>query len=111
MYKIKKIKILPLAYTLSLIYFILGIALGVFLLIAKSSSTFSSLYPNLINLSLSQIILLYPVAYAIGGFILGIVISYIYNQVSRFTGGIVIELEKEKTLEKTKEESRIVKKY
>ena len=97
MYKISKIKILPLAYTVSLIYFIFGLVLAV-LLVALRSNTFitSFVNQNLLGLSLINIIILYPVAYGVGGFVMGIVIGYLYNQVSKLTGGISVQLVKDK---------------
>ena len=103
MYKITKIKILPLAYTITLIYLILGLLLGIFLAVVKTNPLFgSSVNPDLVGLSYLQIILLYPIAYSVGGFILGILIGYIYNQVSKITGGIVIQLVKVKSNSKDK---------
>jgi len=97
MYRIKKIKILPLAYTIALIYLIIGLILGIFLAIIRSNSLFTSyVNPDLINLTYQQIILLYPIAYSVGGLLIGVIVGYIYNQVSKLTGGISIQLVKDK---------------
>ena len=78
MYRIKKIKILPLAYTVTLIYFILGLLLGIFLAIIRTNPSFNSLIgQDLVVLTLIQIILLYPVAYSVVGFVIGIIVGYI----------------------------------
>jgi len=97
MYRIKKIKILPLAYTVTLIYFILGLLLGIFLAIVRTNPSFSSYVgQDLVGLTLVQIVLLYPIAYSAGGFLIGVLVGYIYNQVSKVTGGISVQLVKDK---------------
>lgn len=97
MYRIKKIKILSLAYTITLIYFILGLLLGIFLAIVRSNPSLTALVgQDLAGLTLIQIVLLYPVAYSAGGFVIGIIIGYVYNQVSKVTGGVAVQLVKDK---------------
>jgi len=97
MYKIKKIKILSFAYTIALIYFIFGLLLGILLAVLKSNPLISSFVnQDLAGLSFRQIMLLYPVSYSVGGFVIGIIIGLIYNQVAKLTGGISIQLVKDK---------------
>lgn len=95
MYKIKKLNILSLAYTVTLIYLILGLILAIFIAVLKLTKLNFPGSQNLVILSYQQIILLYPVAYAVGGFAIAIVVGYIYNQVSKLTGGVSLQLEKE----------------
>ena len=94
MYKIKKINILSLAYSVTLIYLILGLLLAIFIAVLKITKLNFPGAQNLVPLTYQQIILLYPVAYAVGGFAIAIVVGYIYNQVSKLTGGVKLELVK-----------------
>jgi len=97
MYRLKKVKILSLAYTVTLIYLILGLIMGIVIAIAKTSPNprlVNAVGPEVLNLSYVQIILLYPIAYAVGGFIISAVIGLIYNLVAKKTGGVAIELVK-----------------
>ncbi len=95
MYRLKKIKVVSLAYTVTLIYFILGVILGIFVALLKTNPIVTnSVNPDLLNLSYLQIILLYPIAYAAGGFIISIIVGYVYNLVSKRTGGVAIQLVK-----------------
>ena len=95
MYKIKKINILSLAYSVTLIYLIFGLLSAIFIAVLKITKLNFPGSQNLILLTYQQIILLYPVAYAVGGFAVAITAGYIYNQVSRLTGGVSVKLEKE----------------
>ncbi len=93
MYKIKKINALSLGYTLSLIYLAVGILFSIILSVAKTNPSLAIAFnSNLLSISYYEIFLLYPVAYTIGGFVTGIVIAYLYNFVTKFTGGIAFEL-------------------
>ena len=95
MYRLKKLNVISLAYTVTLIYFILGIILGIFVALLKTNPIVTnSVNPDLLNLSYTQIILLYPIAYAAGGFIISIIVGYVYNLVAKKTGGVAIQLVK-----------------
>jgi len=102
MYKIKKVNILSLALTVTLIYFILGIILGIVLSIVKAVSKTNpgiaalgqGALNDLLNLAYWQIILVYPVSYAIGGFVVSIIVGLVYNLVAKSTGGVAVSLVK-----------------
>lgn len=96
MYKIKKIKVMSLAYTVGLVYLFFGLILGVIIALAKENTALSFISnETLAQLTLWQIILIYPVSYGAGGFIISLIIGLIYNQIARITGGISIELKKD----------------
>ena len=96
MYKIKKIEVLPLAYTIGLVYLIFGLILGIIVAIVKVNPSLSILSNEaLTQLTLSQIILLYPVSYGVGGFIIASITAILYNQISKLTGGISVDLAKD----------------
>ena len=96
MYRIKKLRVYPLAYTISIIYLIIGLILGIILMIIKSTPALAILSSeDLSALTVQQILLLYPVAYGIGGFIIGGAIAIIYNHVAKITGGISVQLKKD----------------
>ena len=97
MYRIKKVSVFPLAYTIALVYLIVGLILGVLLIIIKSNPALIALSSeDLAQLSVRQILLLYPVAYGVGGFIIGGAVGFIYNHVAKITGGISVSLKKDK---------------
>lgn len=102
MKRLTKIKVLPLAYTLSLIYLVVGV-LAVILYYVQTY--IASFYPVLPNSNMAQMmaslpgywaILIFPVSAFISGFISGIVVALIYNFVARYTGGIELEFAKGK---------------
>ena len=96
MFKIQKIKILPLAFTIGLINLVVGLILGIFLVVAKSNPILGfALNQNLSSLSNLQVILSYTLANGVGGFFAGLLVGFLYNQFSKFTGGIVVEFVKE----------------
>jgi hypothetical protein len=97
MYKIKKVKVLSLAYTVGAIHLLFGILQGAVLLIAKKFPQLTFLQsPELASLTLQQILLYSIVAYAVGGFILGLLIGWGYNYVTKWTGGVSVSLKKDK---------------
>ncbi len=97
MFRIKKVGILNLAYTVTIIYFILGIVLGIVLAILKTSNPgiASSIGQDLSKLTYIQIIFVYPIAYAIGGFVISVIVGFLYNYISKMTGGISVMLVKD----------------
>lgn len=98
MFRIKKVGILNLAYTVTIIYFILGIILGIVLAILKISQTpilAGSLGQDVSRLTYAQIIFIYPVAYAIGGFAISVIVAFLYNSISKITGGVSVFLVKD----------------
>ena len=109
MFRIKKIGVLNLAYTVTIIYFILGIILGIVLAVLKISQTpilAGSLGQDLSRLTYAQIIFIYPIAYAIGGFAISIVVAFLYNSISKMTGGVSILLVKDSGSDKAISTSR-----
>lgn len=97
MYRIKKVRALELAKTMGLIHLIFGLIQGAVLLIAKSFPQLAFLQsPELASLTLQQILLYSVVAYTVGGFVLGLIIGFAFNYVSRYTGGVSVSLEKDK---------------
>ena len=93
MYRIKKINVLSLAYTLTLIYFVVGLFMSLLILFFKANQKFAYLIdPKLIGTEYYQIILIYPFGYAIGGFLSGVIVSFLYNLSSKFTKGIIVDL-------------------
>ncbi|MEK6914572.1 MAG: hypothetical protein AABW83_02870 [Nanoarchaeota archaeon] len=96
MYKIKKIEVLSLAYNIGLVYLFFGLILGIILSIIRTYPSLSILSnETLTQLTLAQIILLYPVSYGVGGFIISLIIGILYNKISKLTGGISINLMKD----------------
>lgn len=96
MYKVKKIEVLPLAYTIGLVYLFFGLILGIVIAIIRGYPSLSVLSNEaLTQLTLAQIILLYPVSYGVGGFLIALIIGILYNQISKITGGISIQLAKD----------------
>lgn len=96
MYKIKKIKVMSLAYTIGLVYLFFGLILGIIIALAKENTALSFISnQTLAQLTLWEIILVYPVSYGVGGFIVSIIIGLIYNQIAKITGGISVELKKD----------------
>ncbi len=116
MFRLKKIKILSLAYVLTLIYLILGIILAIAQTIIKLNPQIASaINPNILDLAYWKIFLIYPFSYAFGGFITGIAIGFLYNIIAKKTGGVAFELiqdsksskpNQEKPQEKTPEKSK-----
>jgi hypothetical protein len=83
--KIKKINVLKLAFIMAIIYGVLSaiifIIAGLFGLVVQSQS---------IGLVLSIIM---PIIYAFAGFIGGLIMGSMYNLVSKWIGGIEVEVE------------------
>ena len=105
MFRIKKVGILNLAYTVTIIYFILGIILGIVLAILKTGPNpglAGSIGQDLSKLTYAQIIFIYPIAYAMGGFVISVIIGFLYNSISKMTGGISVFLVKDSGSEKPK---------
>lgn len=98
MFRIKEVGILNLAYTVTSIYFILGIILGIVLAILKISQTpilAGAIGQDISRLTYAQIIFIYPIAYAIGGFVISVIVGFLYNSISKMTGGISVQLVKD----------------
>lgn len=95
MYKIKRVRVLSLAYTVAAVHLVFGILQALLLFIAKQFPQLSFLQsPELASLTLQQIFLYSIVAYTVGGFLFGLVIGFAYNYVVKWTGGISVQLEK-----------------
>lgn len=93
MVTIKKVGLLSLGKVLGVVYALLGLILGLFIMVVSlsgySSSTSLSLYGPLFGIGA---IILLPVFYGAMGFISGIILAFFYNLVSRWVGGIEVEV-------------------
>ncbi len=95
MYKIKRVKVLSLAYTVAAVHLVFGVLQALLLFVAKQFPQLTFLQsPELASLTLEQIFLYSIVAYTVGGFLFGLVITIAYNYVVKWTGGISVQLEK-----------------
>ena len=100
MQKLKKINALSLGYNLALIYLIFGILFSAFMLILRNNPNLIGVVnPATLSLTNTQIFILYPLGYAIGGFFTGLIIAFVYNHIVKLTGGISIELSSESSNE------------
>ena len=98
--KLKKIGVLSLAYTLAIIYFLLGIISAIFTLLGKYlPNTAASIDPQILSLG-PWILIIFPILYCMMGFISGAIIGFAYNYISQKTGGIVIYLSNEESKKK-----------
>lgn len=93
---IKKIGMLSLAYSIALIYSLIGLFQGIFLVVQLKIPQLASSMDKAILATLGKfgywLILLCPAFMLLLGFLLGIVIALIYNRVVfRLVGGIKIE--------------------
>ncbi len=82
MFEIKKLSLLSVAKVVAVFMAIIGLISIIGLITSKGGSF------NFV------VLVLVPLTYAVLGFILGAVISFLYNIIARFIGGIKIELEK-----------------
>lgn len=93
MYKLKKINVLSLAYMVALINFIFGILIAISSLAIRSNQQMASVInPNLLSLTPLQILLIYPFSNLIGGFLMALVIGFLYNIFAPKIGGIAFDL-------------------
>ena len=95
--RIKKIAPSSLAMTLAVVYFIVGIFAGILGVIGGLSGANVNLDgPFSVSGNGSTIIIIsifYPFISALGGFIFGFILAFIYNFSVRYTKGLVIEIE------------------
>ena len=95
MYKLKKISVLPLAYTLAAIYLLIGLIISIIIMAVKNNVALATaINPDLVSITYTQVLLVYPVAYTIGGFVTGLVVGILYNFTAKYTGGIYLEFSK-----------------
>jgi len=107
MYRLKKVRILTLANTLALIQLAFGILSAlVFILVKGNTELTMRINPNILTMTMPQIILLYPVSYVIAGFFMGFVGGYFYNLVVKLTGGIAIDLTEESDSKKPEKDKK-----
>jgi len=114
MYKLKKINVLSLAYIVALIQFVFGILIALSSLAIRSSQQMASVInPNLLALTPLQILLIYPISNLIGGFLMALVIGWLYNAIAPRVGGIsfdLVQVSKKEEPEPKKETSKKEKK-
>ena len=95
MERLKRIGVLSLAYNLTLFYFILGFIIALLILLLKKipqiAFVIANTNPALLQLD-GKALLIFPLGYAVLGFISGIFISLVYNLIAKVTGGIKIKL-------------------
>lgn len=103
MYRIKKIKVLSLAYTLALINLVIGFLLALLFIVIKINSRLITIIdPALADTTYIQILIIYPISYAVGGFITGLALSFLYNLSTKLTNGVAVELKNDNTGKKRK---------
>ncbi|MBU5688635.1 MAG: hypothetical protein KQA41_00190 [Candidatus Aenigmarchaeota archaeon] len=89
MKKIKKIGILSLAKIQAFYLGIFGIILSIIYFLAKIFvPEASDIYPR------DDFLIFLPLLYALIGFISGAIWAFLYNLISKFTGGVEVEIEK-----------------
>ncbi len=95
MQKIKKIGVMSLAYNLALVYLFVGIIIALLTLIAINipylQQVLSQTNPTLLSIN-PQDIAFIVVGYVAGGFVIGLLVALIYNLISKWTGGISVQL-------------------
>ncbi len=99
---LKKIGIISLARIAAIIYAFLGFVIGIFVAFVVSigsiaGSRFSELSNGpspLIGLVFGiGSIVIFPIIYGLLGFLMGLIVSALYNWIVGFTGGIELEME------------------
>ena len=94
MQKLKRIGAISLANTLALIYIVLGLIWAIVTIIAMNVTAITiPVDPTVASLGY-WIILVFPIVYAIVGWIMGAVIALLYNLVAKKTGGIALDFGK-----------------
>jgi uncharacterized membrane protein YraQ (UPF0718 family) len=91
------------------IQLVLGILTSITFLVLRSSPTLAEgVSPTMGALTTWQIILFYPLSNLIGGFIMGLIIGYLYNILAPKIGGVLFELEEvsDKKVEVSKENKK-----
>lgn len=84
MVELKKIDILSFAKLMTVVYGIIGLIFGIFYAIFSifSGSTFGFFG-----------IIIFPILYGLGGFVLGLITGFFYNVVAKWIGGMKFDLE------------------
>lgn len=94
---LKKIGVLSTAYLASIFYAIFGLFQGVALAIQLKNPLFAANVDPLILESIGDLgwwlVLFLPIVFAVVGFVAGALISFLYNSIAKFTGGIRVYLE------------------
>ena len=89
--RIHNINPMQLGIVYAVLYAILGLIFGVFFGIASSLSGGAMAASGMGNFGWLSIII-FPICYAIAGFIGGLILGFLYNLVAGWTGGIEITL-------------------
>ena len=97
MKSIQKLGILSTAQIISIFYAIFGLFNGIAMALQVSNPTLSASMDPTILEPLSSLgwwlVLIFPIVFALIGFLGGLVISLLYNLIAKFTGGIKVKLE------------------
>jgi membrane associated rhomboid family serine protease len=89
---ITKINAISLGKIIAIVYGVLGLIFGLFGVLFLLSQ-FLAPITTMEIISISMVFLLMPVMNIIIGFIAGVVIALIFNFMSRYTGGLELEIE------------------
>jgi flagellar biosynthesis protein FliQ len=92
MQRLTKIGIFSLAYTMSLLYLVIGLVLGIITSISVNSPYIATAVQPAVLQFGYWVILIFPAVYFVGGFVMGTVIAFLYNQIVKVTGGVEVEL-------------------
>ncbi len=111
MVKLTKIGVLSLGKFQAIFMFIFGLIFAIFYVIIEKAvipliSTYSATTPKGIGF---LALILFPVIYAIIGFVTGVIMALLYNLISKFLGGIDLEFE-EDSLEQDNSEQEVQEK-
>lgn len=93
--RVRKIGVLSMAKIAAILYGVMGVFAGIVVAII---SVFSSVFapndlPQFFSLLGIGAIVLFPIIYAILGFVIGAIAALIYNVVANIVGGVEIDLE------------------
>ena len=108
MMELKKLDVMSVGKVCALFGVIFGLIIGIFMTIisASVSSLMSAMTPLSTGMPFDPMlfigfgalsIVIFPIIYAIGGFISGIIYAFIYNIIAGRFGGIVVDLQNTQT--------------
>lgn len=92
MKKLKKIGVVSLASTFAVINAVFGLLLAIITVITANFPEYVGQADVVFSMLNYWIILVYPLIYAIAGFVTGVMGAWIYNLLAKKTGGVKIDL-------------------